>query len=176
MTYAESVQDATSAALFNMEDPLEQQSGLVLRPKQEGERHVYKAPAQGGSLLGLDRLAVQKRAEQGKPEPQGTALAVSRLAHDACQPWSMLLYDMCGNPDGLLPMVLHVCSAAKRAKLFAAAADDEDDGGQNGAAVNTDAPHDARRPAQQSRQFRGQRIETPSRPGKSLLFQSLFTA
>ena len=81
MTYAESVQDATSTALFNMEDPLEQQSGLVLRPKQEGERHVYKAPAQGGSLLGLDRLAVQKRAEQGKPEPQGTALAVSSHWH-----------------------------------------------------------------------------------------------
>ena len=80
MPSTESVQDATSAALSSMEDPLEQQSGLVLRPKQEGERHVYKAPAPGGSLLGLDRLAVQKRAEQGKPEPQGTSLAVSRLA------------------------------------------------------------------------------------------------
>ncbi len=40
----------------------EEQGGLLTVPK---ERHVFKAPAPKASLLGLDRLAAQKRAEQG---------------------------------------------------------------------------------------------------------------
>jgi pre-mRNA-splicing factor ATP-dependent RNA helicase DHX38/PRP16 len=46
----------------------EQQCGLLTVPK---ERHVFKAPAPKASLLGLDRLAAQKRAEQAK---QGSVL------------------------------------------------------------------------------------------------------
>lgn len=46
----------------------DQQGGLLTVPK---ERHVFKAPAPQTSLLGLDRLAAQKRAEQGK---QGSVL------------------------------------------------------------------------------------------------------
>lgn len=46
------LQQTHSGALGSMENPLEQQSGLVLRGKQDGERHVFKAPAPGGSLLG----------------------------------------------------------------------------------------------------------------------------
>jgi hypothetical protein len=41
----------------------EEQVGLLTVPK---ERHVFKAPAPKTSLLGLDRLAAQKRAEQAK--------------------------------------------------------------------------------------------------------------
>jgi pre-mRNA-splicing factor ATP-dependent RNA helicase DHX38/PRP16 len=46
----------------------EEQGGLLTVPK---ERHVFKAPAPKASLLGLDRLAAQKRAEQAK---QGSIL------------------------------------------------------------------------------------------------------
>ncbi|KAL4525772.1 hypothetical protein Ndes2437A_g04207 [Nannochloris sp. 'desiccata'] len=46
----------------------EDQGGLLTVPK---ERHVFKAPAPKPSLLGLDRLAAQKRAEQAK---QGSIL------------------------------------------------------------------------------------------------------
>ena len=46
----------------------EEQGGLLLVPK---EKHVFKAPAPRTSLLGLDRLAAQKRAEQAK---QGSIL------------------------------------------------------------------------------------------------------
>ena len=46
----------------------EEQGGLLTVPK---ERHVFKAPAPKTSLLGLDRLAAQKRAEQAK---QGSIL------------------------------------------------------------------------------------------------------
>lgn len=54
---------------------------------------------------------------------------------------------------------------AKRAKLFAAADDGAAEGEELGsAAANREATGDAM-PAPQPRQFRGQRIETPSRPG-----------
>ena len=48
--------------------PLEEKGGLLTIPK---ERHTFKAPAPKASLLGLDRLAAQKRAEQAK---QGSIL------------------------------------------------------------------------------------------------------
>ena len=38
----------------------DQQGGLLIIPK---ERHTFKAPAPKASLLGLDRLAAQKREE-----------------------------------------------------------------------------------------------------------------
>ena len=48
--------------------PSEEQDDLLTIPK---ERHTFKAPAPKTSLLGLDRLAAQKRAEQAK---QGSIL------------------------------------------------------------------------------------------------------
>lgn len=199
----------------------------MLRTKPDGERHVFKAPAPGGSLLGaqllvkqlalalqgmpgsmlyasvivcllksgtqrdttasfgltvhmcptgLDRLAVQKRAEQGKPEPpQGerdlskhtgmdcgisTTLAIT-LLHSCSQ--NRLAPSSCPTAN---PSARMHCAAAKRIKLFAAAAEEgeEDEAQQSGETANREATGDIRRPAQ-PRQFRGQRIETPSRPG-----------
>eukprot|EP00775_Hariotina_reticulata_P007734 gene7734-7933_t len=43
-----------------------EQGGLVKR--DPGERHVFKVPAPKTSLLGLDALARQKRAERGEPD------------------------------------------------------------------------------------------------------------
>jgi pre-mRNA-splicing factor ATP-dependent RNA helicase DHX38/PRP16 len=51
----------------------EEQGGLLTVPK---ERHAFKAPASKPSLLGLDRLAAQKRAEQAK---QGSILGTCFL-------------------------------------------------------------------------------------------------
>ena len=44
----------------------EQKGGLITVPM---ERHVFKAPEPRTSLLGLDRLAAQKRAEQAAKPP-----------------------------------------------------------------------------------------------------------
>ncbi len=201
-----------------VEADLEQQSGLVLRAKPDGERHVFKA-SQGGSLLGaprahaavlaawrdaycitqlrcdqcpcvhqlaapriagLDRLACQKRAEQGKPEPphgelvhkfyirlkltQDCILNAKRGEADDALTLQPLTCNLHGSTSVLTkPPAFH---AAKRAKLFAAATDDTaeaEDGGS--ASANREATGD-RMPAPQPRQFRGQRIETPSRPGR----------
>jgi len=51
----------------------EEQGNLLTIPK---ERHVFKAPAPKPSVLGLDRLAAQKRAEQAK---QGSILGTRLL-------------------------------------------------------------------------------------------------
>lgn len=150
-----------------MEDPLEQQSGLQLRVKQDGERHVYKAPASGGTVLGLDVLARQKRAEQGKPEPPRGRLSVFDGVARAPTPVKQALPQSSVREEAQADAQhFFVAPAAKRIKLFAAAAEDEEeDGGQGGSAANTDAPGETRWPVQQPRQFRGQRIDTPSRPG-----------
>lgn len=42
------------------------QAGLNISGTSDKEKHVFKAPAPRQSLLGLDRLAAQKRAEQAK--------------------------------------------------------------------------------------------------------------
>lgn len=41
----------------------------IVNGATDPDRHVFKAPAPRASLLGLDKLARQKRAEQGNPEP-----------------------------------------------------------------------------------------------------------
>ena len=57
-------------------------------------------------------------------------------------------------------------SAAKRLKLFAAANDGEEEvDGEWGPAPSANADASSERASPQERRFRGQRVETPSRPG-----------
>ncbi|WIA21046.1 hypothetical protein OEZ85_005370 [Tetradesmus obliquus] len=59
-----------------MDQPDGEKGGLIRR--EAGERPMFKVPAPKTSLLGLDALARQKRAERGEPEGDGTeALAGS---------------------------------------------------------------------------------------------------
>ncbi|KAK9864204.1 hypothetical protein WJX84_006796 [Apatococcus fuscideae] len=108
-----------------MADP-EEQGGLVIPDKSE--RHVFKAPAPRTSLLGLDKLAQQKR------EANGTAAASNSAV------------------------------SGKRSRLAFEGADAVEGPQEAAGRPLQDGPSIAG-PEGSRRQYRGQRVETPSHPG-----------
>ncbi|GAB4824172.1 hypothetical protein N2152v2_011218, partial [Parachlorella kessleri] len=123
----------------------DQEGGLVLTVPTK-EKHVFKAPAPRTSLLGLDRLAAQKRAEQAK---QGSLLGKRPLLSLGEDPTEADEEVQGGNGP-----------------------DPDQHGSSGGHGTSRDAQHngghggsDSAAAAREKRHYRGQRVETPSHPG-----------
>ncbi|KAL2919662.1 hypothetical protein HK105_200576 [Polyrhizophydium stewartii] len=90
--------------------------GLLFRPKNGGggsdERHVFKAPAPRASVLGLDRLAEQKRQEKLAAETHAQAQAQPR--DDAGRRYRQRAPETPSEPGGLSEAARDRLSAHRR--------------------------------------------------------------